>query len=155
AAWLGAMLDTATVALIYKLARRCGAPKPAALGGALLYAAYPLAITYSALNMPNTFNAFCLLVLANIFHGFTRSTPLWKWAATGLFIGVVCLSFAGMLLVTIVVASSFALTFIVGGLRAPRAGGVARSATPTALAKILAMLVAAALPIIPISLHNY
>ncbi len=145
AAWLGALVDTATVALIFKLARRCGAPRWAAFGGALLFATYPLAITYSALNMPNTLNAFFVLALANIFHGFTSRTPLWKWIATGIFAGVVCLSFAGMLLISIVVAVAFIIAFLV---RCPRF-------SVSAIAKVFAFIAAAALPIAPISLHNF
>lgn len=141
AALIGAVLDTATVVLIFKLARRCGAPQVAAFVGAALFAAYPLAITYSALNMPNTMNAFFVLLLASILHGFSRETPLWKWLATGLFAGVVCLSFAGMLLLLVVSSVWFAVQFV--------------RTRPAALAKVAAFFVAALLPIVPVSVHNF
>lgn len=141
AALLGALLDTATVVLIFKFARRCAAPRAAAFIGALLFAVYPLAITYSTLNMPNTMNAFCVLLLAYILHGFTRDTPLWKWIATGLFAGIVSLSFAGMLLLLVVTSLWFAVRFVRTG--------------PVALAKVAAFFIVALLPIVPVTLHNY
>lgn len=157
AAYLGAVLDTATVVLIFTLARRCGAPQWAALGGAALFAAYPLAITYSALNMPNTMNAFFVTALAALLHGFTRRTPLWKWIAAGLFAGVACLSFAGMLLIAVLVAVWFSVGFLI---RRPKFQGAA-SRSPSSVLRPLAFLypfafvAAAALPIVPVSVHNY
>lgn len=141
AAFLGNVLDSITTILIYRLARSLGAPRPAAIIGAMMFVLYPLAITYSAMNMPNSMNAFFLISIATVLSRFNRNTEMRSWILAGLLSGVACLSFAGMLLMTLVVAVWFAMAFIRQRL--------------AALPNVLVFVLCAALPVIPISVHNF
>lgn len=130
----GCVLDAFTAALIVRCALSLGAPAVAALVSGVLYAFYPVAIVYSVLTMPNTLNAFLLLLVAKGIGRLDATSSAWRWLMTGLLAGVACLGFAGMLLIVFV-------CFIFFAVRRQFRGAVL-------------LLLGAALPIIPISIHN-
>lgn len=96
AAGLGIACDVLTTALLVRLARRLGArPVWAAVVG-LLYAAYPLAVVYSALTMPNTLQALGLTAFSLAALSTPRLTAR-RGAGLGLLAGGVALGFPGIL----------------------------------------------------------
>ncbi len=139
---LGAVVDALTCATIVRLARLLGARLWAAGLAAGLYAFYPLAVIYSTLTMPNTLNAFLLITFTHL--GVRRLQGGWSlggWAALGLLAGVTCLSFAGMLLISVV-------ALVVAAVAAVRRRQLA------ALPALLLYVLGVAAPIVPITLHN-
>lgn len=141
-ALLGAVLDAATCALIVRLAKRIGAATWAAMLAAALYAFYPLAVVYSVLTMPNTMNAFLMICFADrLADALQRESCSWRNGfLLGLVAGLTCLSFAGMLLVTVV---SVAL-LLVDGWRRRR----------LPLPHVLPLLLLPTFFILPVTLHN-
>jgi hypothetical protein len=139
AALFGILLDTCTTVLIVLLARRLGAHVMLAALAGVLFAAYPLAIIYSLLTMPNTLNA--LGVTAFVYAAQTisakktdRSFP-WLAFPLGLLAGIIALGFAGMLLMSVV-------TFLVITIQ--------KRSIPFMMLGLAGLI----LPIIPIARHN-
>lgn len=136
AALFGILCDTLTTLLLVSLARRLGASPPWAILAGLIYAAYPLAIVYSTLTMPNTLNALGLTLFA-----FLASSPalltLRRSAGLGALAGLIALGFAGMLTIA-------AAWMIYQLIASPR-----RHLLP-----VLIFLITLALPLLPPALHN-
>lgn len=145
AAVFGIACDILTTLLIVLFARRLGAGIYFATIAGLLYAAYPLAVTYSLLTMPNTLNTLGVTAFAYVAHRMisgranprgepqTHDTARWdtspylKLFVLGLFAGVLTLGFAGMILIALAVAvlallkhrSWLAPVFIIVGMAIP------------------------------------
>ena len=139
AAAFGIACDALTVFLLVLLARRLGARPALAAAAGLAYAAYPLAIAYSALTMPNTLNA--LLATAFAFALTHAPRDRWPvWFALGLLAGVAALGWAAWLL-------------IVGALLL--FWSVRRSSADAPSWRALAAFALAfALPLLPVAWHN-
>lgn len=138
----GILCDSVTCALIVRVARRLGAAAWASLLAAALYAAYPLAVVYSTVTMPNTLNALMVLFFAERVDALaSRPDANWKgWLGVGAVAGLACLSFAGMLLI-------LALTVpVICVLRRRRGWGL--------LPPMLSLLGLPALLIAPVTWHN-
>ncbi len=97
----GMLVDTATVFLFVRLACSLGAPASALWITGVLYALYPTAIIYSVQTMPNTLNAFLLVLFASVALRLRSSGSKRSWWGAGLLAGVAALGFAGMLLIVI------------------------------------------------------
>ncbi len=154
---VGAALDAATVFLIGRLARALGASPVASLLAAGWYALYPVAIAYSAVTMPNTLNAFLLILFAALatrmrdsFQNRSQETvkhEAWnRKRAPRLFLlgalaGVLTLGFAGMLLI-------FAAFLIFEGMTVGRR-------PKFAIQNSFLCLLGFVLPILPVTLHNW
>lgn len=135
AAAAGAAGDSLTALLLARLARRLGATPAWAAAAGALYAAYPLAMTYALVTMPNTLNGLLLTGWALAVVG-ARRDRVWPWAALGLGAGVIALGFAGMLLMA---AALLAWWWI-------------RRALP--LPAMAAFALGFALPLVPVAVHN-
>ena len=142
AAIFGMLCDACSCALIVRLARRLGAAAWAAVLGAGLYAAYPLAVVYSVMTMPNTLNALMVLAFADRVDAYkARGDSNWPgWAGVGILAGLTCLSFAGMLLILAVVIPT------VCAVRYRKRLGL--------LSPVLSMVLLPAMLILPVTLHN-
>jgi len=135
----GIACDAATTTLIVVFARRLGASMWTAVIAALLYAAYPLAVLYSIISMPNTLNALGITAFAFCGHHLisdpNRPISRWPMFALGLFAGVLTLGFAGMLLIVACVAACLLWK-------------------SKSIVAVLLLLVGTALPIVPVAIHN-
>ena len=139
---VGALVDAGTCALIVRFGRRLGCAGWAVAVAAALYALYPLAVVYSVLTMPNTLNAFFVILFAERVTALTADPrPAWRaWLAVGLLAGVTCLSFAGMLLIGLTTAVTVAVLRLRRGL--------------TCWPPLLSLLLVPACLIAPITIHN-
>lgn len=136
---LGIIFDALTLCFLFLLARRLSAPLWGAALATGLYAAYPLAIVYAPLTMPNTLNT-CLVTVLTWTLLRLRPTSYRDWGVAGLVAGVTALGFAGALLI-------FAGFLALQGVRGARERqwpwqGIAVS------------VLCLALPLLPVSLHN-
>ncbi|MCC7518348.1 MAG: tetratricopeptide repeat protein [Verrucomicrobiae bacterium] len=160
AGFFGAGLDALTAALIAGFARRLGARRGVATLLGALYALYPTAIAYAIVTMPNTLNAFLLLVFAGAAwclgeagavkkrspdrdEAAPRRGGGWAWFGLGWLGGVAALGYAGMLLVAGVVAAWLAA-------REVRCAGARRAALRAGF-----FALGFALPLAPVTLHNW
>lgn len=100
AGWLGMGVDLATLWLLMVLARRCGATHATAAVAGLIYAAYPLAILYGMVTMPNTLNALMLILLVLSFRAASPFRPV-AGLGVGLLAGLASLGFAGAIPMTL------------------------------------------------------
>ncbi len=133
----GCLVDSASAALVARVAKRAGAADGVALVAGLVYAFYPVAIAYSSLTMPNVLNAFLLMAFAAGAAQLNREASYARWGLTGLVAGVACLGFAGMLLVSVV-----AIVFLAIRAGAAQAG------------KVGIFVAGLAIPFFPVALHN-
>lgn len=155
---LGAVLDSITAFLSVRLARKLGAPIFAAAVTGILYALYPVAIIYSVVTMPNTLNAFLLVMFVSACWKLEEAAGLARaessgtgwgrrlrgvlpWFGVGLLAGVTALSFAGMLLI-----ATLCLVFWATRQLLRRQFSV----PPLAM-----FLLGVCLPIVPVTLHNW
>ena len=137
---LGAFMDAITSAVIVLLALRFGARPFYALVAALLYATYPLAIVFSSVTMPNTLNTMLLVLFTLAASGLTGQGKMSRWFGVGLLAGVGALGFAGFVLIVMVCAVYWLVLTVkreVGALCVP------------------VFLIAFAIPIAPVTIHNY
>lgn len=139
AALLGLACDSLTAGLVVALARRLGARPGVALAAGLAYAAYPLAIAYAPLTMPNTLNALLLaaFTLGLVAAPADRPRP---WLALGLLAGLLTLGFAGLPLI---------LLALLAGWNRPR-----RRAPAPAAASQAALVLGLLLVVAPVVFHN-
>ena len=143
AAGFGIACDATTAALIVLIALRLGArPALAGLAG-LLYAAYPLAIAYACLTMPNTLNALLLATAAlALLHLPGRRWP--AWATCGALLGIAALGWAAWLLIV-------AALVVYWGVRRFHQGG---GAPPPGGRCLAAFVLGFSLPLLPVAWHN-
>lgn len=134
AAWFGMVCDALTTLLVVLLARRLKAAPVWAATAGLLYAAYPLAVMYSLLTMPNTLNALGFTLVVYLAAGMSELRPA-RVVGLGLLCGVFTLGFAGMLPVALAIIGVLAYRH--------------RSLKAVAL-----FVPALLLPIVPVSWHN-
>ncbi len=149
---LGSILDASTILLMIRLARRMGAPIAAAGFIGILYAFYPTAIIYSVVTMPNSLNAFLLVLFT------TACLKLWdeedltnneqrtwnritRWFRVGFLAGIITLGFAGMSLIAVSCFIFWVITHICN--------------KSICLLSFVFCLTGFALPIIPVTLHNW
>ncbi len=138
AAGFGIACDTLTTLLIFLIARRMGIGRGWAAAAALVFAAYPLAIVYSCLTMPNSLNA--MLLAAVLFGALCLPAGAWPaWAGLGLLAGISAWGWAAWLIIAPALAAYWLL---------------ARSPTGPRYASIAAFALAFPLPLLPVALHN-
>jgi Tetratricopeptide repeat/Dolichyl-phosphate-mannose-protein mannosyltransferase len=135
AATTGILVDFFTTMLIVLLARRLGAHIMLASIAGLIYAAYPLAVIYSLMTMPNSLNALGVTAFVFAAQGLYDKPKAWAGLFLGILAGVVALGFAGMLLMAAAVALVLTIT--------------SRS-IPFMFLFIAGMI----LPILPVAMHN-
>ncbi len=160
---LGAAVDTATVVLIMSLGVRLGCQPVLMKIVALWYAFYPTAIVYSVITMPNTMSGFLLILFVqlcsklqlpnkqveqNPLSRLTSSakqvfakTSVSRWFGAGLVGGAACLSYGTALFVVCACLIFWLITSYPKHL-------------PN-MARLLAFMAGAAIPIIPVSFHNW
>jgi Tfp pilus assembly protein PilF len=141
AGFLGALIDSVAAGLVAHSAGRLGASARVSSLAGLLYALYPTAIIYSVMTMPNSLNAFLLLLFAYLGQRITAQKHPLPWLGVGLLAGVTALSFAGMLLIAFVGLIYWAIT-------------QRREGRNLAL-RLLLFAAGVALPILPVTLHNW
>lgn len=107
AAAFGIACDAVTTWLIMLVAQRLGAGRGWASAAGAFYAAYPLAVIYSLITMPNTLNALGVMVFVYAAMRVERLS-LVKALLLGLLAGVFALGFAGMILIGLAVIGTLA-----------------------------------------------
>lgn len=125
------------------------------LGGpaaALLFALYAPAIYYDGVLLSASLILFLTMVAVTLLDDEPASLPAWRVAAAGLAIGLSALARPNAL----VLAVAFAVAFLAWGWRArPTSRGVYGRPVKQALARVVILLVTAALVILPAMLRNH
>ena len=144
----GMLVDTATVFLFVRLAGSLGAPSFAAWVTGVLYALYPTAIIYSVQTMPNTLNAFLLILFAGAALRLQPSGSRRSWWGAGLLAGVAALGFAGMLLIGLACLGYWIAIKI--------QNSKSRSAIAAVkIQNLLLFILGFIIPIVPVTFHNW